>query len=62
MTKRPLDAEIEGGAVAALLPHLPIAAILERYRVAKGNEIASAKFASPESSIGNVSVRLQRAI
>jgi restriction endonuclease-like protein len=50
MTKRPLDQEIEERAVAALLPHLPIAAILERYRRAKRNEIASGKLASLESS------------
>lgn len=50
MAKQPLDAELEERAVAALLPYLPIAAILERYRLGKGNEITSGKLASPESS------------
>jgi hypothetical protein len=38
------------GAKAALLDHLPKAAILARYQVAGGQELVSGKFANPESS------------
>jgi len=38
------------GAQAALLDHLPKAAILARYQVAGGQELVSGKFANPESS------------
>src|SRR6185312_10419295 len=37
-------------ARAALLDHLPKDAILARYQAAGGRELASGKFASPESS------------
>lgn len=42
--------EQEAKAAKALLSHLPMPEVLARYRRAKGNEIASGKFSSPESS------------
>lgn len=50
MKQRTVDPAAEAAAAAALLPHLPKAEILARYRAAKGNEIASGKLASERSS------------
>ena len=50
MEQRSVDVAAEATAAGALLPHLPKAEILARYRTAKGNEIASGKLASERSS------------